>query len=314
MERIRRDIVRRWEGNPIIQLEDIPYHCNTVFNGGVAKYKDEYLMLLRVEGLEGYSVLVLARSEDGFHFEVEDKPAMIPCDVEPYKTYEKMGLEDPRIVRIDDTYYIMYTAVSELGFRIGLAKTKDFNKFERVALVSEPGNKDGVLFPKKIKDQYVRLDRPIGHGIGDIWISYSNDLIRWGKSEVLLSIRPGSWDCHRIGASANPIETKEGWLEIYHGVKKTAGGPVYRLGALLLDLEDPSKVIGRSATPILTPREYYERVGDICNVVFSCGAILEDNGEVKVYYGAADTCICLGTANLDEIIERCKEEAHFKER
>ncbi|MFC2140364.1 glycoside hydrolase family 130 protein [Candidatus Auribacterota bacterium] len=301
----RRDILHRWKRNPLITLEDIPYRCNTVFNAAAAKFNNEYLLLLRVESLQGYSVLVMAYSKDGYHFSVENKSCMFPATEEPFKTYEAQGVEDPRIIFLEDTYYIMYTAYSKYGVRIGLAKTLDFKTFERVALVSEPGNKDGMLFPKKIKGQYVRLDRPKGNKVGNIWISYSPDLIHWGNSKVLITIREGHWDSHRIGGSVPPLETSRGWLHIYHGVKKTVSGPIYRLGALLLDIEDPSQVIGRSEIPILTPRENYERIGDINNVVFSCGAILEDDGELKVYYGAADTSICLATAHINEILDSC---------
>lgn len=304
--KIKRDIVHRWEGNPVLTLDDIPYRCNTVFNTAAVKFNNQYLLLLRIENLKGHSVFVLARSEDGYHFEVDDKPCMEPApdSLKPFCYYEKKGIEDPRIIPIDGVYYIMYTAYSGYGPLIALAKTSDFKKFERIALVSEPGNKDGVLFPEKINGEYVRLDRPVGKGIGNIWISYSKDLINWGKSEKLISVRSGYWDQHKIGASVPPIKTSKGWLEIYHGVKDIAGGPIYRLGTVLLDLKDPRKVLGRADVPILAPREYYERVGDVNNVVFSCGAIVEDNGEVKLYYGAADTSICIGTVSLDLLIER----------
>jgi predicted GH43/DUF377 family glycosyl hydrolase len=310
-KKIKRDIVHRWEGNPIITLEDIPYNCNTVFNAAVIKcpHKIEchskYMMLMRVENLKGHSVFLRAKSDDGYHFKIDEQPCMEPSeDFVPFNIYEKKGIEDPRITCIDGECYIMYTAYSGYGARIAIAKTADFKYFERIAIVSEPGNKDGVLFPKKINGEYVRLDRPVGKGIGNIWISFSKDLIHWGKSEKLASVRSGYWDEYRIGASAPPIETKEGWLEIYHGVKHTSAGPIYRLGTILLDLDDPRKVLGRSDVPILAPREYYERVGDVGNVVFSCAAILEDDGEVKIYYGAADTNISVGTVPLDELIAR----------
>ncbi len=277
-----RDILRRFEGNPIIALEDIPFRCNTVFNGAVVKRGSEYFHLLRVESQQGHSVFALARSKDGLHFTVEDKPVMEPARKGPFARYEKRGIEDPRITEIEGVYYVMYTAYSKYGPRIALAKTEDFSHYERIAIVSEPGNKDGILFPERINGEYVRLDRPIGKGVGSMWVSYSKNLVDWGKSEILMTPRQGMWDSYRIGASVPPIRTEHGWLEIYHGVKKTAAGPIYRIGTVMLDLEKPDKVIARSNQPILSPRADYERIGDVGNVAFACGAIVEDSGEIKV--------------------------------
>lgn len=301
-----RDIIHRWEGNPIITAEDIPFRCNSVFNAGATVYNGEYILLLRVEDLKGRSVFALARSKDGFHFTVDPEPAMEPAVEEPFKTYERRGIEDPRITEIEGIYYIMYTAYSQYGPVLAIAKTEDFKTYTRIGIISEPENKDGALFPRKINGRYARLDRPHA-GLGNIWICYSEDLIMWGDPRVVMTKVGGRWDCDRIGASAQPIETPEGWLEIYHGVKCTSSGPVYRLGVVLLDLEDPSKVIRRSAIPILSPREYYERVGDIDNVVFSCGAIADKTtGNIIIYYGAGDTCICVGTTTVEELLCRCE--------
>jgi predicted GH43/DUF377 family glycosyl hydrolase len=303
--RLGRDVVERWHKNPIITLENVPFPCNTVFNAGAVKFNDVYLLLTRIEDLAGRSVFALARSDDGYHFTVDPAPVMEPSKEEPYRSYERRGIEDPRITYLDGVYYIMYTAASRYGARLALAKTSDFEHFERIGLISQPENKDGCLFPKKIGGRYARLDRPYGGGVGNIWISYSDDLLDWGNSQIVMTTRGGFWDTDRIGACAPPIETPKGWLEIYHGVKNTSAGPLYRMGAVVLDRDDPSKVLCRSAVPILTPREYYERVGDIDNVVFSCGVVLEDDNTLRIYYGAADTCICLGFANVDELIERC---------
>ena len=297
------DVLHRFEGNPIITLEDIPFRCNTVFNGTVIKKGDEYFHLLRVEGQQGYSIFALGRSKDGLYFAVEDEPVMTPAQRGPFAKYETRGIEDPRITEIDGVYYVMYTAYSHYGPRIALAKTDDFHHYKRIALVSEPGNKDGILFPEKINGEYVRLDRPIGKDVGSIWVSYSKNLVDWGKSEILMTPRPGMWDSYRIGASVAPIKTEHGWLEIYHGVKMTAAGPIYRTGTVLLDLEQPHKVAARCDKPILSPRKDYERIGDVGNVTFACGAVVEDTGEIKVYYGAADTCICVATAKLDDLID-----------
>ncbi len=300
-----RDLLHRWEGNPAVLIEDVPFRCNTVFNGTPVKMSDEYLLLMRVEGLQGYSFFALARSHDGVRFLVDERPCMLPASEGPFQVWEQNGIEDPRVTWIDEQYYIMYTAVGGYGHRIALARTQDFETFERVALVSSPGNKDGVLFSERVGGLYARLDRPLGYDIGSIWISYSPDLINWGRSELVMTPRARYWDSFRIGASAPPIRTDRGWLELYHGVKMTSSGPVYRLGTVMLDLENPAHVVGRCLEPVLSPREEYERIGDVGNVVFGCGAIVEPNGETKVYYGAADTSICVAIGDLDELIESC---------
>jgi len=302
--RIRRDLFHRWEGNPALTLDDIPFPCNSVFNGTPAKLGEaDYVMLLRLEGRQGYSFFALARSRDGLHWRVEEEPVMQPAREGPFTRYEALGIEDPRATFLDGAWYILYTAYSSLGPRIAVARTDDFRRFERIAVISQPGNKDGVLFPEKIGGDYVRLDRPIGNEVGSIWISYSKDLLNWGKSRVVITPRAGYWDSFRVGASVPPFRTEKGWLEIYHGTRMTSAGPIYRAGAVLLDAEDPSREIARSAIALLSPREPYERVGDVPNVVFASGAIVEPDGEVKLYYGAADTCICVAMAYLDDILE-----------
>jgi beta-1,4-mannooligosaccharide/beta-1,4-mannosyl-N-acetylglucosamine phosphorylase len=301
---MKQELAVRYSGNPIITKEDIPFPCNTVFNAGAARYKDEFILLLRVEGPEGKSFFCIARSEDGFNFRIEKEPVMQPSIEAPFSKFEKRGIEDPRITEIEGVFYIMYTAYSSHGPRLALAKTEDFREFQRIALVSQPENKDGVLFPEKFNGRYARLDRPSTSYGSDIWISFSEDLVHWGDSESVMLTRPGFWDMKKIGAGAPPILTEQGWLEIYHGVKGTSGGNIYRLGCAMFDKHDPSKLIGRCLFPILSPTEDYERVGDVHNVVFTCGAVpLKEKREVLVYYGACDTCICAAVAKLDELIE-----------
>jgi len=304
------DLLDRYEGNPIITAGDIPFTCNTVFNASSVKIGDEYYLLLRIEGQHGYSLFALARSSDGLHFEVEPLPVMTPTSEGPMAKYEAAGIEDPRITVLEGTIYVVYTAFSGYGPVMALAKTEDLHRFERLGIISEPGNKDGILFPRKVGGRYVRLDRPIGHDVGSIWVSFSPDLMHWGDSRVVISPRPGYWDSYRVGGSTVPIETEAGWLEIYHGVKMTSGGPIYRGGVALLDLDDPSVVLGRSDVPVLAPRTVYERIGDINNVVFPSGAVLEPDGRVKVYYGAADTAICVAEAHIDELVATALAGSH----
>ncbi|MCK5565574.1 MAG: glycoside hydrolase family 130 protein [Planctomycetes bacterium] len=296
------DLLHRVPENPVITVEDIPFRANTVFNGTPVATDDGVYLLLRIEGQHGYSFFALARSTDGLNFTIDEKPVMLPAKEGPFAKYETKGIEDPRITILEGTCYVVYTAVGLCGSRIALAKTEDYVNYERIAIISEPGNKDGILFPRKIGGRYARLDRPIGLGVGSMWVSYSPDLINWGDSQVIISPRSGYWDNFRVGASVTPIETEEGWLEIYHGVKMTSAGPIYRIGVVLLDLDDPSKVIKQGAQPILSPREDYERIGDIGNVCFACGAVTDDDGNMKIYYGAADTSICIATCTLDQLL------------
>jgi predicted GH43/DUF377 family glycosyl hydrolase len=300
-----RNIVERYPGNPILTLEKLPFPCNAIFNAAAVKHDGEYILLLRVENLAGRSVFALARSRDGYSFTVEPDFVMTPAAEEPFRTYEERGIEDPRITVIDGINYIMYTAYSNHGTRLALAKTADFRSYERIALISEPNNKNGVLFPKKINGRYARLDRPYSNEHGAIWISYSDNLVAWYDSEVVMTPRSGYWDTDRVGAGIPPIELDYGWLEIYHGVKITSSGPIYRLGAVLLDRENPAVVLARSAVPILSPRELYERVGDVGNVVFACGAVVDEDDTIKLYYGASDTYICVGTAKIHDIVDKC---------
>ena len=225
-----RDLICRFDGNPILTQDDIPFPCNSVFNAAAARYGDQVILLLRVEDLGGRSVFALARSGDGRAFTVDDEPAMVAARDGEFAKYEAKGIEDPRITPVDGTYYITYTAASGYGPRLALAKTDDFVTFERVALISEPDNKDGVLFPRQIGGRYVRLDRPMTGDVGNVWISYSDDLIHWGHSRVVLPVRADCWDSWRVGASAPPIETQYGWLEIYHGVRATSHGLVIDFG------------------------------------------------------------------------------------
>lgn len=302
--------LKRYEGNPILTARDFPRPVNSVFNAGAAKHGDEYVLLNRVEDLEGLSCLWVARSQDGLHFTPDPQPAMVRATKGHYATYEEYGIEDPRITRIADLYYVTYTCYSKYAPCVGLARTRDFRTFERMGVISLPPNKDVVLFPEKVGGRYARLDRPsivvgkcdVG---GDIWISYSPDLLHWGDPRSVMQPRKGRWDNKKIGAGAPPIKTEQGWLEIYHGVRETGSGVLYRLGAVLLDLEDPSRVIGRAAEPVLSPAATEDFLGDVMNVVFTCGAILEDDGEIKIYYGAPDQVMCLATAPVDEVIALC---------
>ncbi len=299
------DVVHRWEGNPIITIDDLSFRCGDIRNAGAVKVGQEYILLVTIESLEGFFSIYPARSADGYYFEVEDQPILAPSERGPFAIYEELGVLDPRISLLEGTYYIFYDAFGLPGYRLGLARTQDFKSVEKMGLISEPDTKAGALFPKKIKGKYARLERPwVGN---NIWISFSEDLEYWGWSEVVMTPRAGFWDSNRIGVATPPLEIEQGWLIIYYGIKQTSSGPLIRLGAAVLDMENPQNVVGRTNVPILSPREEYERIGDVNNLVFSCGAIIEPTGEVKIYYGAANSCISLGTTKIEKIIEAYME-------
>ncbi len=288
--------------------EDIPYPCNTVFNAAACKYDGQYLLLLRIENLRGHSHFTLARSPDGYSFVVDPEPWVKPSEDPEYEPYERFGVEDPRITRLDGIYYITYTAYGPHGTRVGIGRTRDFTIFERFCLATEVDNKDAVLFPEKIGGRYVILTRPGGSMAqqGSIWIASSPDLIHWGRSGVLLSPQPG-WGAAKIGASTPPLRTDKGWLVLYHGVRTSGAGVLYRIGALLLDRQDPATVLGYTPHFIFGPATDYERVGDVPNVVFPCGLVEEPGGRIRMYYGCADTCIALAEADTEDIVRLCTE-------
>lgn len=300
-----KKVCLKYEKNPILTRDDIPYPAECVYNSGAAKYKDKYILLLRVLLLDGDCVFGLAESTDGFNFKVHPKPVMVRSDEEPYRTFERKGIEDPRITQMGDDYYIFYSCYSCYGFRIGLAHTKDFKTFQRLGLTTATDYRNSVLFPEKINGQYVRFERPNVTPWG-IWISYSPDLIYWGNHKLLMTPYGNNiWEDNKIGAGAPPIKTKKGWLNIYHATTHTMNGHTYRLGVALHDLKDPAKVLGVADQFILAPNKIHETSGYVPNVVFTCGAIPEEDGTIKIYYGAADTCMNVATARIDDLIDLC---------
>ena len=299
-------IVKRYSGNPILTKHDVPYAVQTVHNAGMVKVRDKYIMLFRSHLDTGRSIIGLAESVDGYAFTVHAQPFITPAQTGVFREYEAFGVEDPRISCIDGMYYITYSAYSKHGVRIGLAKTTDFSSIERISLITEADYRNVVIFPEKINGRYVRLDRP--HSAISpwaIWISYSKDLIYWGESELIMMPVPYHWDEMKIGPGATPIKTEHGWLSIYHGVFPTMDGAIYRLGVALHALQDPAKIIGVGDSWILQPEDPWEVTGYVHNVVFTCGAIAEPDGSVKIYWGGADSVMCVGTARIDDLVDRC---------
>jgi predicted GH43/DUF377 family glycosyl hydrolase len=303
---MKKLFVTRYKGNPILTKDDIPYPVQTVHNAGVVKHGGKYIMLFRSHLDTGRSIIGLAESEDGFNFTVRPEPFMVPSKEPVFAEYEAFGVEDPRITHLEGEYYITYSAYSQHGVRIGLAKTQDFESVERVALITQADYRNTVLFPEKIGDRYVKLDRPHSDiSPWSIWISYSPDLRHWGDSRLIMKPVPYHWDETKIGPGAPPIRTDKGWLSIYHGVFPTMAGHVYRLGAALHKLDDPAQIIGVGDRWILQPEDPWEITGYVPNVVFTCGAVQEDDGTLKLYWGGADKVMCAGTAIIDELIALC---------
>jgi predicted GH43/DUF377 family glycosyl hydrolase len=308
---LKEAVVKRYENNPILTRDQIPYRVGTVHNAGVVKHDGEYIMLFRSHLQNGRSIIGIARSKDGFSFTAEKEPFLTPAIKGKFAEYEASGVEDLRICPMKgEDYLLTYSAYSKHGVRIVLAKTADFKSIERVALISQPDMRNVVIFPEKFDGRYARLDRP--HSEISPWsicLSYSPDLIYWGDSQVVMKPVPYHWDEMKIGPGATPFKTDKGWLHIYHGVFETMAGAVYRLGVALHDLADPSKILGVSDDWILQPEDPWEITGYVSNVVFTCGAIPEDDGTVKIYWGGADTVMCVGTAQIANLVSMCLENS-----
>ncbi len=306
----KKPLVRRYEGNPILTKNDVPYPVATVHNAGVVKHSDRYVMLFRSHQHNGRSIIGIAESHDGFHFDVRSEPFMVPAPSGIFSDYEEFGVEDPRICKIGNKYYITYSCYSRYGVRIGLAETSDFKRVDRISLITQADNRNIVLFSEQIDGRYARLDRPHSDiSPWSMWISYSPDLIHWGDSKLLVKPEPYHWDEQKVGPGATPIRTEHGWLNIYHGMFSTMSGGVYRLGVVLHDLADPAKIIGIADDWILQPEDPWEITGYVGNVVFTCGAVPEDDGTVKIYWGGADSVMCAGTAKIQDLVDMCIQKS-----
>lgn len=305
-----RELFKRYEGNPILKPQDWPYQVASVFNPGATIFDGEILLLVRVEDRQGYSHLTIARSKDGkTNWRIDSKPTLKADNLFGEANF---GLEDPRIVWLAEreeyiiTYVSFFDGIAGEPPDISLIATKDFANFKRLGRQLIPPNKDACLFPKIFNGRYALINRPVVDGRADIWVSFSKDLEFWGKDRVLIPIGHRSWDADRVGLGPQPIETPEGWLIIYHGVRNTASGAVYRVGLTLLDLET-LKMVRRSKEWIFAPVEPYERFGNVGDVVFPCGAVVDEKtNELLIYYGAADSVVGLAIADLGEVLAYLK--------
>ena len=297
----------RSPGNPLLSPNRWPYPINAVMNAGATVVDGETVLLCRVEDRRGISHLTVARSRDGVsNWIVQDSPLLSPDAGHPEEAW---GVEDPRLTRVDelDAWVIVYTAFGPGGPGISLATTQDFRSVKRLGLVRVPEDKNGALLPRRVGGEFVLFHRPVTviGARADVWLSRSTDLRSWSSPEPVLDARGGGWwDSARVGMGPAPMETPDGWLVVYHGVRQTVAGSLYRAGLALLDLEAPSRVLRRSDEWVLGPSETYELTGDVPGVVFPCGLVHDpETDELRLYYGAADTCIGLATASLTEVLD-----------
>jgi predicted GH43/DUF377 family glycosyl hydrolase len=251
------------------------------------------------EYISTLSHLRLARSTDGVHFSVDEKPFLTPQN-----TSEEFGVEDARVVQIDGCYYITYTAVSRDSYGTSLLRTKNFVDKEYVGMIFNAPNKDVCIFPEKIKGKYFALHRPYNHDFGksSIWLAESPDLVHWGNHRCLIRPAKNKWESEKIGGGAPPVKTADGWLEIYHGKTRVGGKDFYSLMVLLLDLDDPSTVIFRGESPIIVPEKDYETNGFVPNVVFLNGMVLRTKEDLALYYSACDETTCLAECKIRDLI------------
>lgn len=300
------ELFSRHSDNPILTASDWPYAVNSVFNPGATLLPDgTTLLLCRVEDRRGLSHLTVARSVNGIdNWQIDSRPTFA---ADPTNFPEELwGVEDPRITYVEELkkYAIVYTAYTRDGPGVSLALSEDFSQFERLGVIMAPEDKDAALLPQRIDGQWALIHRPVSAPRAHMWISFSENLYHWGRHKLMLEARRGAWwDANKIGLSPPPILTAKGWLVIYHGVRQTAAGAIYRLGLALFDLMNPEVCLKRGDEWIFGPEETYERRGDVDNVVFPCGTTIAPDGDtVRLYYGAADTSIAMATGSIQAML------------
>lgn len=302
------DVVWRYSRNPIITRDAVP-GANSIFNSAVVPFNGTFAGVFRCDNTARDMQIHAGFSDDGIHWRIEPQRIQFVCD-DPEIGQFVYGY-DPRVCWIEDRYWVTWCN-GYYGPTIGVAYTYDFRTFYQLENAFLPYNRNGVLFPRRINGKYAMLSRPSDRGhtpFGDIFYSESPDMIHWGHHRFVMA-PVGGWQSTKIGAGPTPIETPEGWLLIYHGVLTSCNGFVYSFGAALLDLEKPWKVIYRTRPYLLNPREYYECVGDVPNVVFPCAALVDPpTGRMAIYYGGADTVTCLAFAYLHEVVEFVRDHS-----
>ncbi len=304
------DVVWRFSGNPIIARDAIP-SSNSIFNSAVVPFEGAFAGVFRCDDKRRFMQLHSGRSEDGFTWVLENNRIEFVCDIPEVAPFE-YGY-DPRVCWLEDRFYVTWCNGYH-GPTIGVAYTMDFKTFYQIENAYLPFNRNGVLFPRSIRGKYAMLNRPSDNGhtpFGDIFYSESPDMTHWGCHRHVMAPKDG-WQSTKIGAGPLPIETSEGWLLIYHGVLTSCNGFVYSMGAALLDIEQPWRVLYRTAPYLMSPQTPYECVGDTPNVVFPCAALTDSaTGRIAIYYGAADTVTGLAFAHIDELVEFTKSNSEL---
>ncbi|HEY7794537.1 MAG TPA: glycoside hydrolase family 130 protein [Gaiellaceae bacterium] len=297
--------------NPIVTRQDVS-GANSVFNPAVVRFGEGFAGVFRVDDRRRSMQVHAGRSDDGVHWQLEAEPiAFAPADDRVRELEQRfVHAYDPRVTWLEDRYYVTWCSGYH-GPTIGVAWTRDFETFHRGENAFLPFNRNGVLFPRRIGGGYAILSRPSDDGhtpFGDVFYSASPDLVHWGRHRHVLSTVPWTWQSTKVGAGPPPIETDDGWLVLYHGVLTSCNGFVYSLGAALLDLEEPWRVVARGSSYLLAPREPYERAGDVPNVVFPSAALVDAEADrLTVYYGAADTVVCLAHGHLSEVLASVRD-------
>jgi predicted GH43/DUF377 family glycosyl hydrolase len=312
------NLFTRYPANPLLCKEHWPYPISRVFNAGAVLLADgDTLLLCRVEDRSGLSHLCAARSANGIDgWRIDPQPTLM---ANPKEFPEEIwGIEDPRITYVPELeqYAVAYTSFARGGPGVSLALTRDFRSFERYGVIMSPEDKDAALLPRKISGRWALIHRPMTTLGAHMWISYSPDLRHWGSHKIILEARRGGWwDANKIGLCSPPIETAKGWLMIYHGVRQTASGSIYRLGLALFDLERPEVCLQRGNSWIFGPEAPYERSGDVNDVVFPCGQTIGADGDtIHLYYGAADSSVALATGSIRCLLSWLDSNINLAER
>lgn len=305
------DVVWRYSQNPIIPRNAVP-RSNSIFNSAAVSYQGKFAGVFRVDDKQRLMNLHVGKSEDGIHWNIAHDP--IEWDNPDPELARFVHRYDPRVVWLEDRYYVTWCNGYH-GPTIGIGYTYDFEQFTFLENAFLPYNRNGVLFPRRINGKFAMFSRPSDTGhtpFGDIFYSESFDMVHWGKHRFVMAPKSWTWQSTKIGAGPIPIETPEGWLLIYHGVLTSCNGFVYSMGAALLDLDHPWKVIYRSAPYLMSPQMLYECVGDVPNVVFPCAALYDQpTGRIAIYYGAADTVTGLAFTYIVELMDFLKHNSEL---